>query len=167
MSRKATDLEESLFDGETHLSQEMMADSLPLIRVKAVYLGGNKHKTMRLKGHIIIETMLDDDDPGLKYEVKKQVMEGFTTYDFSIVNSSGRPDKALKASMTKDGRRFQEVEHLGHIVALFQTRGEDKQPMFEILGSKDAIRVVKEYMDLTKRRVNPDSGAAVLQDMGL
>ena len=58
-------------------------------------------------------------------------------------------------------------EHLGHIVALFQMRGEDKQPMFEILGPKEHIRVVKQYMDETKKRVNPDSGLAVLQDMGL
>jgi len=167
MPRKATEIEESLFDGETQLSREVMADALPLIQVRAVYLGGNKHKTVRLKGHIVIETVLDPDDPGLKYEVKKQSMEGFTTYDFSTVNSSGKTDRALRALMTTNGRKFQMIEHLGHIVALFQMRGEDKQPMFEILGPKEHIRVVKQYMDETKKRVNPDSGLAVLQDMGL
>lgn len=163
MAHKAAVQEERLQAGEEALSSEALLDQLPHIAVRVVYLGGHPHKTMRLKGHIVIEEVERED--GTKEEVlRRQVMEGYTNYDFSSVDSRGRK---RKDSLTEDGKRFVMVSHLAHIKAFYEERDTEKQPMFSLRASADVLAVVKRYFASVKQRVNPDSGAAVLQDMGL
>ena len=69
--------------------------------------------------------------------------------------------------MTKNGRRYQFVEHLDHIVELFRAVDDEGSKQFEISGDAAEIRVLQEYMKMIRRRLNPDSGAVVLQEMGL
>jgi hypothetical protein len=215
MARKATEIEERLAVGEKVLTEEFLGTSLPQVHVKVVYLGGNPHKFVRIKGQITIlreERLSIADLVVLLYpdrknkdgsqakwvdllpeeqehvrnelvdrhkdvlatdEVVKQEGEHYTGYDFSTVDALGRklPFKTeparSKYQMTEDGHRYQMVEHLGHVVALNRMIDSEGAKQFEIRGTPREIEVIREYIKLTTRQVNADSGAAVLKDMGL
>jgi hypothetical protein len=165
MAHKATLAEEQLLSGEAVLAPEVLIDQLPLITVKAVYLGGHPLKTVRLKGHIAKESIKDPDNPDAEpYEIARQVNEGYQTYDFADVDNRGRKRQDRR---TADGKRWEPVSHLAHIAALYRMRDADKMPMFKISATKEALGVVQRYLEATKKMQNPDSGAAVLQDMGM
>lgn len=95
--------------------------------------------------------------------VKKQVMEGAQNYDFSTVNNFGKP--LPKSLLTKDGRRFQMVEHFAHIVELFRMKEPDGAPMFRVEALPAAMRIIQEYIRSTKRQRDPESGIALLEQM--
>jgi hypothetical protein len=215
MARKATEVEERLAVGEKVLTEEFLGSSLPKVTVKVVYLGGNPHKFVRLKGQItvlreerlgiadLVALLFPDrknkDGQQVKWvdllpeeqervrnelvdrhrdviatdEVVKQESEHYTGYDFSTIDALGRklpfktePARA-KYQMTEDGHRFQMVEHLAHIVALNRMIDSEGAKQFEIRGNPQEIEIIREYIKLTNTRVNPDSGASVLKDMGL
>ena len=95
--------------------------------------------------------------------VKKQVMDGSQGYDFSTVNEFGKP--LPKSFLTKDGRRFQRIEHFAHIVELFRMKEPDGAPMFRVEALPAAMRIIQEYIRSTKRQRDPESGIALLEEM--
>ncbi len=117
-----------------------------------------------MKGQIIREDFEDPDDPKRKIPVFTKSSDGYTTYDFSTVDERGRK---ITVNMTKDNKRFQVVRHLDHLMQFYQTRGQDKEPMFEIRGNPEYVEVLRDYIKAKKKHVNPDAGPAVLKAMGL
>src|SRR3990167_2995772 len=97
-------------EGERALANETVlrpdavgGDTLPFLRIKVVYLGGNTKKTERLKGQVIEvrdPDHPDDPDRGLK----EQSPIGYTMYDFSTVDDRGR--KITTRLHHEDGRPF-------------------------------------------------------------
>jgi hypothetical protein len=172
MARAATAAEEKRLTTEQTLSAEAMGESFPSIEVRIVYLGMHPHKTERVKGTMLMETVgqrLQADEPNPEASTivhlnKRKSDAGYTDYDFAAVDNKGR---RRRDGWTADGKRFVLVEHLDHILYFFRLRDDrDGTPIYEVRGEPDALEVVKRYRDLKKgTRVNPDQGAAVLKDM--
>ena len=163
MARRATPDEERLHSGErVVMDQELAVAALPMVTLRVIYLGGHPHKTVRLKGTIDVQTIGDPDDPDRKHEIRRQVKEGYTVYDFSNVDSLGRP---MRERVTAEGRRYEECSHLGHLKAFYEFRDAEKAKQFELRGSAQAVAVVKKFIEQTRQHRNADSGAAVLEEM--
>lgn len=138
-------------------------DVLPLIRLKAVYLGGNLKKTDRLKGQVIeIRDPDHPDDPSKGF--KEQSSLGFTMYDFAVLDERGRK---IASRLGPDGRPFQWVSHLEHLRYFFLKRGLDKERMYEIRGAEKDVKTFQDWLKARRtRRQDSDSGTGALKKMG-
>ena len=165
MAHPASREEERALANETVLRPDAVGgDTLPFLRIKVVYLGGNTKKTERLKGQVIEvrdPDHPDDPDRGLK----EQSPIGYTMYDFSTVDDRGR--KITTRLHHEDGRPFRVVSHLEHLRFFCRKRGADKERMYELRGQKKDLVKFQDWLKTrAQRKQDPDSGAGALQKMG-
>lgn len=144
MAPKATDLDPATH--EVSLQTAARDTAPPLVEVKAVYLGGNPHKSVPLRGTLRQERYGEQ----VRMEI---VSSGLTPYDFTSVDALGHPHDPSryiapdhpKAHLR--GKRFARVQHPDHALAFARMRDGNDQPEFEILGSPEHMRVLQVYAD--------------------
>lgn len=158
MSRRATEAEEKSLVMEQSLSSEAMGESFPNITVRIVYLQTNPHKTERIKGTMLMETIgqrLEKDEPNPEPSTiihlnKRKSDAGYTDYDFASVDNKSRK---RRDGWTADGKRFVLCEHLDHILYFYRLRDDrDNTPIYEVRGEPDALEVLVRYRDRRKGR---------------
>lgn len=168
MAHKAKDEEEKLLGGEKSATQESMAETLPHVRLRVIYLGGNEKKTARLPGQIV--TMPDPDDPDNEsLKIREQLPTGYTMYDFASVDDRGRrvTHNIMGAGDKHSGRRYEWVTHLGHLMAFYDAKGPDRERLYEVRGPANQIDAFLKYREKKRKHRDPDQGEAVLKLMDL
>jgi hypothetical protein len=160
MARRATESEEKALVTEQALSSEAMGESFPTIEVRIVYLQNHPHKTQRVKGTMLMETVgqrLDKDEPvpdqvEIVHLNKRKSDSGYTDYDFAAVDNKGR---RRRDGWTADGKRFVTCEHLDHILYFYRLRDDrDGTAIYEVRGEPDALEVLVRYRDRRKGRMS-------------
>lgn len=174
MARRATEAEEKSLVTEQALTSEAMGEVFPNITVRIVYLQTHPHKTERVKGTMLMETIgqrLEKDEPNpeasnIVHLNKRKSDAGFTDYDFSAVDNKGR---RRKDGWTADGKRFVTCEHLDHMLYFYRLKDDrDQTPIYEVREMSDqpgSLDVLVRYRDRRKGRsglamVTTDRGAA-------
>jgi hypothetical protein len=169
MARRATEAEEKALVTEQTLSSEAMGESFPNITVRIVYLQTHPHKTERVKGTMLMETVgqrLEKSEPNpeasnIVHLNKRKSDAGYTDYDFSAVDNKGR---RRKDGWTADGKRFVHCEHLDHMLYFYRLRDDrDQTPIYEVRGETAELEVLARYRD---RRKRPTGAAMVATDRG-
>lgn len=144
MSPRAADAAEVHDESSVAVSSEITQPTRPIVRgARVVYLGGNRHKSVPLKGKIAQERFGEET-------VESVIDSGFTAYDFSTHDARGRVIEARMMPATHKepavrGKPFVDCQHPDHLWQFSQRRGPDGQPDFKVVVPRESVRLVEEY----------------------
>jgi hypothetical protein len=151
------------------VEDQELSHGLPLIKgARVVYIGAKKNMSLPMKGRILDEpiyseteveadadgnAVLDENGREKPLQVdtlKTCIPDGFQSYDFSTVDSKGRPIKQhrLPADAPTEiaGRRYSVVEHPDHLMAFQRRTDANGTREFRVLVPKSKRQVYQDYV---------------------
>jgi hypothetical protein len=135
------------------------------VEARVVYLGNHPQKSVYLRGSV--REMIDPRDPSGQRVLYLPSMEGATTYDFSALDTRGRPISERRTP--RDGRPWTLCRHIGHLAWFLRHEGPDQAPEFLVRATPEVAEKIQRYTrsELEHERREIDRGRPVLVAMGL